>query len=163
MLTQNWNFAAALLLGLGLATGAAQANTGGAPEQGTFVSLKADRANLRTGPGKRYPVAWVYERPGLPLRVVDRWEHWREVEDPTGTRGWMHKSMLSTHHTAWVRGVAPVALRTAPRPDAQAQALVEPQVVVRVLACPTGEPFCRVSAAPYEGWVSRNALWGIAE
>jgi SH3-like domain-containing protein len=35
-----------------------------------YVSLKSDKAYLRTGPGDRYPVSWVYMRKGLPVEVI---------------------------------------------------------------------------------------------
>ena len=35
-----------------------------------FVSLKADRVNLRQGPGTEYPTAWVFKRAGLPVEVM---------------------------------------------------------------------------------------------
>ena len=31
-----------------------------------FVSLRSDEVNMRTGPGRRYPVEWVYRRQGQP-------------------------------------------------------------------------------------------------
>ena len=34
-----------------------------------FVSLKSGEVNLRTGPGKRYPIDWIYRRRGLPVRA----------------------------------------------------------------------------------------------
>ncbi|MDH3739779.1 MAG: hypothetical protein OER92_11340, partial [Alphaproteobacteria bacterium] len=35
-----------------------------------FVSLRADAVNLRTGPGRRYPIDWVYTRSDLPIKIV---------------------------------------------------------------------------------------------
>ena len=35
-----------------------------------FVSLKSGEVNLRTGPGKRYPIDWIYRRRGLPVEVI---------------------------------------------------------------------------------------------
>ena len=41
-----------------------------------FVSLRTDPINLRTGPGVRYPVDWVYVRRRLPdnIRVGKTWD-----------------------------------------------------------------------------------------
>ena len=37
-----------------------------------FVSLAVDEANLRTGPGRQYPILWVYKRRSLPLKGAGR-------------------------------------------------------------------------------------------
>ena len=57
-----------------------------AQEGERFVSLKAERANLRVGPGQRYPIEWVYTRPGLPLLVIAHFDQWRWVRDHEGRR-----------------------------------------------------------------------------
>ena len=35
-----------------------------------FASLRADRVNVRTGPGVRYPIVWVFVRQGLPVEIT---------------------------------------------------------------------------------------------
>ena len=35
-----------------------------------FVSLKSAEVNLRTGPGTRYPIEWVYKRRALPVEII---------------------------------------------------------------------------------------------
>ena len=64
-----------------------------------FVSLRATVVNLRTGPGVRYPVDWVYESKYLPIEVIAEFENWRKVRDVQGTQGWIHQSMLSSRRT----------------------------------------------------------------
>ena len=99
--------AAALVAALAMLLGAVAALAGPearAQDGERFVSLKAERANLRVGPGRRYPIEWVYTRPGLPLLVIAHFDQWRWVRDHEGTKGWMHKSLLSTHRTALIMG-----------------------------------------------------------
>ena len=35
-----------------------------------FVSLRSEEVNMRTGPGVRYPVDWVYKRKNMPVEVI---------------------------------------------------------------------------------------------
>ena len=35
-----------------------------------FASLKADEVNVRTGPGPRYPVDWVFKSRNMPVEIV---------------------------------------------------------------------------------------------
>ena len=151
-------FAVATALAAALATAmAVEAPPLQAQEGARFVSLKADLANLRVGPGRRYPIDWVYKRQGLPLLVVAHFDQWRWVQDHEGTKGWMHRSLLSTDRTALiVNGVQ--TIREAPSPDAPAVARAEAGVVADLKDCEGG--WCRIALAGEEGWVPDTAIWG---
>ena len=64
-----------------------------------FASLKAEKVYLRTGPGQRYPVDWIFLRRGLPVEIVSEFEHWRRIRDWRGTESWIHRAMLSGRRT----------------------------------------------------------------
>ena len=49
-----------------------------------FVSLHADKVNLRTGPGDRYPIEWVLTRKEMPVEITGQLEHWRRIRDWEG-------------------------------------------------------------------------------
>ena len=122
-----------------------------------FVSLKAERANLRVGPGRRYPIEWVYTRPGLPLLVIAHFDQWRWVRDHEGTKGWMHKSLLSTRRTVVVmNGVQ--TMRERPLSGSPAVLRAEAGVIADLLGCEDG--WCRVALAGEEGWMPESGLWG---
>ena len=122
-----------------------------------FVSLKSDLANLRVGPGRRYPIDWVYKRRGLPLLVVAHFDQWRWVQDHEGTKGWMHRSLLSTDRTALiVNGVQ--TIRETPSSDAPAIVRAEAGVIADLLGCEGG--WCRIALAGEKGWVPDTAIWG---
>ncbi len=127
-------------------------------QEGTrFVSLKAEVANLRVGPGRRYPIDWVYRRPGLPLLVVAHFDQWRWVQDHEGTKGWMHRSLLSTARTALVVDEVQTVFEE-PSSDAAAVLRAEPGVIADLKGC-EGR-WCRIALAGEEGWVRDSAIWG---
>ncbi len=35
-----------------------------------WVTLKSNEVNMRTGPGTRYPIQWVYRRAGMPVGAI---------------------------------------------------------------------------------------------
>ena len=122
-----------------------------------FVSLKAERANLRVGPGRRYPIEWVYTRPGLPLLVIAHFDQWRWVRDHEGTKGWMHKSLLSTRRTVVVlNGVQ--TMRERPLSGSPAVLKAEAGVIADLLGCEEG--WCHVALAGEKGWMRESGLWG---
>lgn len=51
-----------------------------------YVSLKADRVNLREGPSKDHRTSWVFQRAGLPVEIVAEFETWRRIRDSRARR-----------------------------------------------------------------------------
>lgn len=125
-----------------------------------FVSLRTEPVNLRTGPGVRYPVAWVYQRRHLPVEVTDEFDTWRRIRDVDGAEGWVHQSMLSGQRTGLVSAqTSPLYKGSTPSSAILAQ--VSPGVVITVDRCPEQIQFCLVEAGGYKGWLRRGVFWGL--
>lgn len=124
-----------------------------------FVSLSSDEVFVRSGPGSRYPVKWVYRKKGLPVEVILEYEVWRKIKDPDGETGWVHQSLISGKRTAIITGAEKVGLFQKPKDDGYKTAMLEPRVVTDVEVCE--EKWCRVSISGYKGWVPKTNLWGV--
>lgn len=122
-----------------------------------FVSLKSDKAYLRTGPGDRYPVAWIYLRKGLPVEIVREYGIWRQVRDIGGGIGWMNKQLISGNRTAVVTGTERTMYAT---PAGRAVWRIAPGAIVRIVAC--SEMWCRVDRGGKSGYILQAQLWGVA-
>lgn len=123
-----------------------------------FVSLAADEVNLRTGPGFRFPIAWVFVREAMPVEVVDEFDDWRRVRDHDGAEGWVHRAMLSGDRTILVTG-SERTLHREPRKDAPLVARAQPGVQGRLKGCRAD--WCEVVLADLRGWMPRGHLWGV--
>jgi SH3-like domain-containing protein len=126
-----------------------------------WASIRADEINMRVGPSETYPIAWVYHRPGLPLKVLRIKEGWRLVEDPDGASGWMVARFLSPDRTAIVVGSGVADMRDEPGDGAKLLWRVEPGVVGKLSSCNDG--WCRFDAAGRVGWIRQARLWGAGE
>jgi SH3-like domain-containing protein len=127
-----------------------------------FVTLKADRVNVRRGPSGDHQVSWVFTRKGLPVEIVAEFEHWRRIRDSEGAEGWVYHSLLSGRRGVLVApwsGAKPVPLLDAVAADAKAVALLDTGVMADVGSC-TGA-WCQVSVAGHEGWIEQAKLWGV--
>ena len=124
-----------------------------------FVSLRSRAVNLRVGPGKKYKIAWLYRRAGLPVEVVQEYDRWRRIRDADGTEGWVMHSLLTRRRTGLVEGLEPVAARSGPRAEERTVARLEPGVLVSLRACDAR--WCRVDVKGHSGFVPKTALWGV--
>lgn len=145
--------------GMAFAADAAAAEPQGA--QGPlprFASLKADEVNVRTGPGTRYPIAWVFVRQGLPVEIIAEYELWRRIVDVDGAQGWVHRGMLSDRRSAIVLGDAR-DFRRRPDPEARVVLRAAPGVHGRLIGCREG--WCEMQIAGRKGWTRCDYLWGV--
>ncbi len=125
-----------------------------------FAALRADEIYMRVGPGKRYPIEWVYKRRDLPVQIEREFEDWRLVRDQENTKGWVHQATLAPRRTGVVIGGEQV-LRRDPRDDAAPVARLKPGVIVRLRSCDAASDWCQTQVQDYRGWIKRNEVWGI--
>ncbi len=150
----------ALLAGSAGAAAQAQGQTVGASGNPLprFVAMSANKANLRTGPGRQYPVAWVYLKRGLPLEIIDEHGAWRKVRDHEGTVGWMLVSLLYGKRTVMIRGKQR-SLRGAPELTAPVTIIADPGVIGEIDQC--DGLWCEVVIDGTSGWIERRHVWGV--
>jgi SH3-like domain-containing protein len=122
-----------------------------------FMSIKASKARMRTGPGRNYPASWLYQRAGLPVRVIGSYGEWRKIEDPDGTQGWVQANLLDDDRSAIVKGEV-ATMRAAPAPDAKVNWRAAPGVVGRISHCRAG--WCWFDVKGRGGYVEQSRIWG---
>lgn len=122
-----------------------------------WSSINAGKARMRTGPGQQFPASWLYQRAGLPVKVIATYPNWRKIEDPDGTQGWMQANLLSDKRTAIIQGeVRP--LREKPDPNAKIVWRAEPGVVGKLSDCANG--WCKFDVTGRLGFVETAHIWG---
>jgi SH3-like domain-containing protein len=129
-----------------------------------FVSLKADKVNVRLGPAKDHEVAWVYSRSALPVEVIAESDNWRRIRDWEGAEGWVYHSLLSGRRTALVspqtKGKeAPLPLHAKPDGKSYVSAQLESGVLGTVKRC--GNGWCRIAGDGFDGWIEQQRLFGV--
>jgi SH3-like domain-containing protein len=124
-----------------------------------WASISASKAAMRTGPGRNYPMTWIYQRADLPIRVVETYPDWRKVQDPDGTTGWMLQRLLSDTRTGLVRGGGPRPMHEKPDENSRVRYLAEPGVVGRLSKC-AGD-WCELDVGGRQGYIRTEFLWGV--
>jgi SH3-like domain-containing protein len=96
-----------------------------------YVSLRGGEVNVRRGPGLEYRIDWVFQRRGLPVRIIDEYGNWRLIADSDDAGGWVYHALLTAKRTALI--TAPeVSFRVDPDDGAAATAKAEQGVVARL-------------------------------
>ncbi|HEY0113129.1 MAG TPA: SH3 domain-containing protein [Allosphingosinicella sp.] len=145
------------LLALGLTVGSAQAQE----ERKTpyWASISATKAAMRTGPGRNYPMTWIYMRPDLPIKIVETYPNWRKVQDPEGETGWMLQRLLSDTRTALVTGDEPRPMHEEANEGSKVRYRAEPGVVGRLSKC-SGD-WCLLEVGDRKGYIRTAHFWGV--
>ena len=64
-------------------------------EMDHFGSIRASKANIRSGPGKHYPIKFIFNTRGVPVHVISEYDNWNEIKDYQGHTGWVSKVLLT--------------------------------------------------------------------
>lgn len=123
-----------------------------------FVAMSASKANMRTGPGRQYPIRWVYNRRGMPLEIVDEYGAWRKVRDHDGEEGWMLVSLLYGSRSVMVRGKTR-SLHAEPDLSAPVRLTADPGVIAEIERCQG--LWCEVNMDGTNAWIERRHVWGV--
>jgi SH3-like domain-containing protein len=124
-----------------------------------WVSVRAGRVNVRRGPSMDQDVVWTYVRAGVPVEIIAEFDSWRRVRDASGDTGWVKAQMLEGRRNVIVMGRVNTALLSAAKADADVVAYAAPGLQAQLVGC-EGE-WCEISARGFDGYVSRDRLWGV--
>ena len=113
---------------------------------------------MRSGPGVRYPITWVFVRRGLPIEITAEFEFWRRIRDRDGSEGWIHRSLISGSRTAVITNSVRT-LHRAPSATSPALLFAEPGVQGELLSC--RETWCEMRIAGRVGWIPQDNVWGV--
>ena len=125
-----------------------------------FVTLKSDEVNMRVGPGREYPLSWVYKQKNLPLKVIAEFDTWRKVIDHEGTIGWVHSQLVGLKRYALIQSRL-TKLHRKPDSTSPVLAVADKGVLLELQIC---EPqWCRVASDSVRAYVRRDDIWGVLE
>ncbi len=125
-----------------------------------FVSLADDLAYGRVGPGRSYPIDYVYTAKHMPVEVIDEYESYRKVRDWQGSELWIFRPRLTNKR--YVR----VQIERTPlyqRADAAApvRAFLAQGVYGRVRQC--NPSWCQIEVDRVTGWIETRSIYGTYE
>jgi SH3-like domain-containing protein len=124
-----------------------------------WASIASGKAMTRNGPARTYPGKWLYQRRDLPVRILQKYENWRLIQDPDGDKGWMLVSLLSDKRTVIVRPGEPRPIYSEVNETSRIRYRVEHGVVGRIDHCKAG--WCHIQFGRRDGYIRTSDVWGV--
>ena len=124
-----------------------------------MVSLKKSKTNMRSGPGKKFPVKFELKQKGYPLKVIAEFNNWRKVITFTKISGWIHTQLLSSFRTGLINRTT--FLKKIPSVSSNSIAKLLPNLLINVKKC--NEKWCKIEIVKnkkFIGWVQKATIWG---
>jgi SH3-like domain-containing protein len=122
-----------------------------------YLTVTADNANIKTGPGKNHPTSMELFQ-GYPLKVIKKDGEWYQVSDFEGDTGFVHQGSVKKGDTVIVIADKSVNMRSEPATTGAVVADVERGVVMTKLA--TKEKWTQVRhSSGTTGWIFNTLIW----
>jgi len=124
-----------------------------------FVSLKYNKVHVRYGPSKNYPIKYIYKKKYLPLKVIDKKEHYRKIIDLKKNSGWIHKSQLVRSKSLIVTSEKILFKK----PTKYSEPLVKLENGRLLIFNKCVKNWCSIKTGQFSGWIDKNNIWGIVK
>ena len=127
-----------------------------AEENNYFVSLKKNKVYVRYGPGKNYPIKYIYKKKFLPIKVIDKKDNFRRIIDHKKNSGWIHQIMLRKLNSLIMLEEKIVFKKNSKF----SKPLVKLEKGRLVILKKCISDWCKIKSGNYSGWLRTQNSWG---
>ena len=128
-----------------------------ANENNYYLTLKYNKVNVRYGPGRDYPIKYVYNKKNLPVKIIDKKENFRKIIDFKKNSGWIHSSQLK-------KGKSFILLKDQilfKNPTKYSKPILKINKGRLLLVKKCKKKWCKVKTENFLGWIETNEIWGL--
>ena len=143
---------AVLLLGVPIASHSQDTER---PQTTNTMASIAKEANLRTGPGWRFPIIFTYKHFPIPVEILQKHQNWRKVRDFEGDVGWLNNFLLKDKQSIIITAPETALLN---KEQGQKIGVLHKDVTAYINKC--GETHCAIQRRSWQGWVKKSDIWG---
>ncbi len=128
-------------------------------EKNYFASLRSGETNVRAGPGQHYPVKFTFKARGVPVRVINEYDNWCEIEDYEKQTGWVSQNLLTKKRMLLVQTNKPsIEMHAKNKEKSRLIYRLENNVTGEYLKCV--EDWCAIKVNDKKGWVKKSEVYG---
>ena len=128
-------------------------------EKDYFVSLKYNKVHVRIGPSLNSPIKYIYKKKYLPVKVIDKKEHFRRIIDHKKNSGWIHISQLKKSKSL-ITTSEKILFK---KPTKYSEPLVKLAEGRLLIFNKCEKNWCNIKSGQYSGWVDKNNIWGMSK
>lgn len=152
-----------VLIGIGFCFSPLEAAPLSKKDLPSFLSIKNVPCNVRVGPGKHFPIEWVFQMKGMPVQILSKYHEWYKIKDAESSTGWIHKSMLSYKPQVLFRSSEAKVYSKPSLQKGSIVAVIKAGVLARLKKCEHG--WCDViieghNGSCQKGYVEAHHIWG---
>ena len=126
-------------------------------ENDYYLSLKKDKVYVRYGPGKNYPIKYIYKKKCLPIKVIDKKDNFRRIIDHKKNSGWIHQIMLRKLNSLVILEEK-IVFKKNNKFSKPIVKLKKGRLVI-IKKCEIN--WCKIETGNYSGWIETKNVWGI--
>jgi len=128
-------------------------------EKNYFSSLRSAETNVRAGPGQNYPIKFTFKAKAVPVRVINEYDNWCEIEDYEGQSGWVSQNLLTKKRMLLVRTSKPfIDMYSKNNEKSRVIFHLENNVTGEYLKCV--DNWCAIKVNDKKGWVKNGEVFG---
>lgn len=120
-----------------------------------FASIKSSKVNARYGPGGVYPLKFTYLKHNIPVKILQSFEGWDQIEDIDGEKSWIKESFISKKSYAMTKSCTVGYKKIDYKPVVK----IDDGIVALVKQCK--QNWCYIQVEKYKIWVKKPSLWGV--
>jgi SH3-like domain-containing protein len=122
-----------------------------------FITIKSAKTNVRTGPGKEYPIKFTYTKRNIPVKVLHIFEDWYQIQDIDNDIGWINKNLTSKK----VYGITKSLLFGYKKSSENSElvAKIDGRVILFIKKCK--EDWCYSQNGKHKFYVKKDLIWEI--
>jgi len=128
-----------------------------------FASVKSSTVNVRSGPGVRYPISFIYKQKNTVVEIIAEFDVWLKIRDSSGDIGWVNGNMLSSRRYFEVTADSGAVLYEREGEVLNPIANLEKGVVGKLVSCSFRLDYCNVKVDKFEGVVMKRDIFGVYE
>jgi len=121
-----------------------------------FVSLKYNKVHVRHGPSSNSQIKYIYKKKYLPLKVIDKKDHFRRIIDHKKNSGWIHISQLKKSNSLVVLEDKIIFSKNS-KFSKPLFKLAKGRLVI-LKKCISS--WCKIESDNYTGWMHTENSWG---
>ena len=124
-----------------------------------FASLRYHKTFVRSGPGRNYPVLFVYNQEHLPLEIINKLDDWLQIRDWTGDQGWILRTQARSRQRYGIVVLEEISMYQRNDKTSRKIARLAYEIVGKITQC--GLQWCEIDVGEKKGWIRRAGLWGL--